>query len=473
MQKIVPVILAGGGGTRLWPRSREEYPKQFLPLISERSLLVETVLRTSEKNAFASPIVICNAQHRFHVADDFARSGITPQAILLEPCARNTAAAAATAALMAMEISGPDTVVALLPADHFITDGAALCEALILSADAAGDRIVTLGIHPTRADTGYGYIEMGPSLHAPKGGHAVARFIEKPDMATAERLAASGQFLWNAGIFVARAGLLIDEITRHAPQVAAAARRALADAKRDLDFIRLDEAAFSSAPSISLDYAVMEKTDRAAVLPVSLQWSDVGNWYALWQADEKDASGNVEHGDILSIDCRNSFIESEVGLVTAIGLENILIVQTRDATLVAPIERSHEVREIVQRLKADSRREAVWHPVVRRPWGSFESLHNGSRHQVKHLVVKPGAAISLQLHHRRAEHWVVVTGQARVTIDDAVHMLGPNQTAHIPLAARHRLENPGTEDLHVIEVQCGDYLGEDDIVRFEDKYNRV
>ena len=472
MSIIVPVILAGGGGTRLWPRSREEYPKQFLPLVSERSLLAETLLRVPPGGGVAEPVVTCGAVHRFHVAAELERARLRPQAILIEPCSRNTAPAVAAAALVASEANGPDAILAIMPADHFIPDGDALREALNAAATVAADRIVALGIRPQRPETGYGYIEIGSAIPG-TAGFEVARFVEKPDGPTAARFLEARTFLWNAGIFVARAGLLIDEMAVHAPDVLAAARKAVKDAKRDPDFTRLDEAGFSAAPSISLDYAVMEKTRRAAVVPLDLEWSDVGSWYALWEADDKDSDGNVAKGDVLAIDCRDSLIHSDAGLVAVLGLEKTLVVQTRDATVVAPLERASEVRHIVQELKKRNRREADTHLMVRRPWGSYESLHNGARHQVKHLILAPGAAISLQLHNRRSEHWVVVKGEARVTIDEAIHLLVPGETAHIPLRARHRLENPGGEELHVIEVQCGDYLGEDDIVRFEDKYRRV
>ena len=469
---IIPVILAGGGGTRLWPCSREEFPKQFLPLISERSLLVETLLRVPADGEVGAPIVTCGVQHRFHVAGELERALVRPQAILIEPSARNTAPAVAAAALLACETNGPDSILAILPADHFVADGNALREALKAVASVAKDYIVTLGVRPQRAEAGYGYIEMGAPIAGTQACQ-VARFVEKPDGATAARFLASGKFLWNAGIFVVRAGLLIDEMAAHAPDVVAAARKAVGEAKRDPDFFRLDDEAFSAAPSISLDYAIMEKTERAAIVPLALEWSDVGSWYALWEAKNKDEDGNVMKGDVLAINCRNSLIHSEAGLVTAFGLEKTLIVQTRDAMLVAPIERSGEIRDLVQELKKRRRREATSHIMVRRPWGSFESLHNGAQHQVKHLVLAPRAAISLQLHNHRSEHWVVVKGRARVTIDDAVQLLDPNETVHIPVRARHRLENPSDEELHVIEVQCGDYLGEDDIVRFEDKYNRL
>jgi mannose-1-phosphate guanylyltransferase/mannose-6-phosphate isomerase len=468
---IVPIILAGGGGTRLWPRSRNEYPKQFLALISEKSLLVETLLRVTAAEGFADPVLSSGMQHRFHVAAELAQAELRSQAIVIEPCARNTAPAIAAAALIAAEANGRDAVAAILPADHFIADSAALRDALEAAAAVAQDRIVTLGIRPRRPETGYGYIEMGTPIDG--RAYDVGRFVEKPDADSATKFLAAGNFLWNAGIFVSRIGLLLDELSVHAPDVFAAAEKAVAAAKRDPDFIRLDEDAFAAAPSISLDYAVMERTRRAAVLPVDLEWSDVGSWYALWEAEQKDGAGNVTYGDVLALECRDSLIHSDDGLVAAFGLENALVVQTSDATLVAPLARSAEARTVVEELKKRRRREADAHLLVRRPWGSYESLHNGARHQVKHLVLSPGAAISLQLHNHRSEHWVVVRGTARVTVDDTVLLLEPNQSAHIPLQARHRLENPGKEDLHVIEVQCGDYLGEDDIVRFEDKYKRV
>ena len=472
MSVIVPLILAGGGGTRLWPRSRDEFPKQFLPLVSERSLLAETLLRVSPGGRFAAPVVTCGVQHQFHVAAELEQAGIQPQAVLIEPSARNTAAAAAAGTLAAQEVHGPDAILAILPADHFIPDGAALRAALEAASTIAADYIVTIGIRPQRAETGYGYIEIGATITGTQASRVV-RFVEKPDAASAARFVSAKIFLWNAGMFVVRAGLLIEELAAHAPEVLAAARGAVKDARRDPDFLRLDEQAFASAPSISIDYAVMEKTKRAAVIPVELEWSDVGSWYALWQADIKDGEGNVTKGDVLALDCRASLIHSEGGLVAAFGLEKMLVVQTGDATLVAPIERSNEIREIVQKLKEQKRRETASHLMVRRPWGSFESLHSGAGHQVKHLILFPGAAISLQYHNHRADHWVVVKGRARITIDDTVRVVEQNESAYIPKTARHRLENAGDDELHVIEVQCGDYLGEDDIVRLEDKYKRV
>jgi mannose-1-phosphate guanylyltransferase/mannose-6-phosphate isomerase len=471
--KIVPTILAGGSGTRLWPRSRTALPKQFLEIATPRSLLVETALRFSGDARFSPPVIAGAAEHGFMMARAFAAAGITPQAIIAEPEKRNTAAAVAVAAHVVRALAGDDAVLCIMPADHIVRDPAALRAALMEAAAAAGEgHIVTIGITPSEPATGYGYIEMAQPLDALPGVRKVARFVEKPGREMAERFLADGDFVWNAGMFVARADTLLAEMAALCPDVAAAAASAVAAAKH-ADIIALDRQSFARSPSISFDYAVMEKTNRAAVVPVDIGWTDVGSWSTLWDVVEKDADGNVLKGDVLAQDCRDSHIESDAGLVAAVGLERMIVVQTRDATLVAPLERAQDVSAVVQALKATERPEIATHTMVHRPWGWYDSLWQAPGYQVKHLMVAPGAAISLQMHHHRAEHWVIQRGQAKVTRDDEVFLLEPGQSTFIPLGAHHRLENPGTEELHVVEVQLGDYLGEDDIVRFEDRYDRV
>ena len=475
METITPVILSGGSGTRLWPLSRETHPKQFQPLVGERSLLQATWARLGGLAGLAAPLVVANEEHRFMVAEQLRQLGAAPAAIVLEPVGRNTAPAIAVAALKAVE-DGADPVLLVLPSDHVIADGEGFRAAVraALPAAAAG-RLVTFGIVPEAAETGYGYIKAGDGL-APGGAgagvRAVERFVEKPDAATARAYGESGDDFWNSGMFRFRAGAFLGELQRHAPAILDAARAALAAARRDADFLRLDRAAFAACPSDSIDYAVMEKTDRAAVLPVSVGWNDVGSWSALWQVADQDSDGNAHHGDVIALDCRNTLAWGGRRLVTLLGLDEVIVVDTDDALLVAAKDKVQQVKDIVARLKAEGRPQASIHRKVYRPWGSYDGVDSGERFQVKRIVVNPGAALSLQMHHHRAEHWIVVSGTARVTCDDQVFMLSENQSTYIPLGSRHRLENPGRVPLELVEVQSGSYLGEDDIVRFEDVYGR-
>ncbi|HXQ41836.1 MAG TPA: mannose-1-phosphate guanylyltransferase/mannose-6-phosphate isomerase [Candidatus Udaeobacter sp.] len=467
---IRPVILSGGSGTRLWPLSRAAYPKQLMPLLSDRSLLQETVERVADPAAFAPPILVCNEEHRFLVAEQLRGLARKVEAILLEPIARNTAPAIAAAALLA----GPEALILVLPSDHYIADKDKFLAAVQTAAKAAAlGKLVAFGVEPTGPETGYGYIRKGAAIAGAPGCHAVAAFVEKPGLAKAERYLASGEYLWNGGMFLFRADRFVEELGRFEPAMIEAVRKAVARAKRDLDFTRLDKESFAAAPSRSIDYALMEKTAEAAVVPVSMGWTDVGSWASLWDVAEKDAAGNAIIGDVIAADVKNSYLRSESRLVAAIGLENIVLVETVDAVMAVSRDRAQDLRLIIDRLQAGDRGERLAHRRVYRPWGSYETVDFDQGFQVKRLIVNPGARLSLQKHARRAEHWVVVRGTARVTRDRDVFDLVANQSAYIPLGATHRLENPGKETLHLIEVQSGDYLGEDDIVRIEDSYGRA
>ena len=467
---LVPVILSGGAGTRLWPLSRELYPKQLLRLVAERTMLQETVARTEGLPGLARPIVVCNENHRFMVAEQLRELGTAPQAIVLEPQGRNTAPAAAIAALLVSGGADADPVLLVLPADHVITDVPAFQAAVAVGRVAAeSGSLVTFGVVPDRAETGYGYIRRDAG---PGPAFSVAKFVEKPDSATARGYVESGEYYWNSGMFMFRASAYLAELGRYAPAMLAACRAALAAAGRDLDFLRLPAQEFASCPSDSIDYAVMEKTDRAVVVPLAAGWSDVGSWAALADALPRDAEGNVTAGDVLTEDSSGCYLHSTSRLVAAVGLRDHVVVETKDAVLVAPRDRVQDVKELVAELKARGRYETSLHREVYRPWGSYDSIDSGDRFQVKRLIVNPGATLSLQLHHHRAEHWVVVTGTAKVTRGDEVFTLSENESTYIPIGARHRIENPGKIPLHIIEVQSGTYLGEDDIVRFEDRYGR-
>jgi len=467
---LVPVILSGGAGTRLWPLSRELYPKQLLRLVAERTMLQETVARTEGLPGLARPIVVCNENHRFMVAEQLRELGTAPQAIVLEPQGRNTAPAAAIAALLVSGGADADPVLLVLPADHVITDVPAFQAVVAVGRVAAeSGSLVTFGVVPDRAETGYGYIRRGAG---PGPAFSVAKFVEKPDSATARGYVESGEYYWNSGMFMFRASAYLAELGRYAPAMLAACRAALAAAGRDLDFLRLPAQEFASCPSDSIDYAVMEKTDRAVVVPLAAGWSDVGSWAALADALPRDAEGNVTAGDVLTEDSSGCYLHSTSRLVAAVGLRDHVVVETKDAVLVAPRDRVQDVKELVAELKARGRYETSLHREVYRPWGSYDSIDSGDRFQVKRLIVNPGATLSLQLHHHRAEHWVVVTGTAKVTRGDEVFTLSENESTYIPIGARHRIENPGKIPLHIIEVQSGTYLGEDDIVRFEDRYGR-
>ncbi|MDR2214654.1 MAG: mannose-1-phosphate guanylyltransferase/mannose-6-phosphate isomerase [Nevskiaceae bacterium] len=469
---LTPVLLSGGAGTRLWPLSRELYPKQLLPLVDNETMLQVTARRADGLDA-APPLVVCNEEHRFLVAEQLRVIGHPPQRILLEPVGRNTAPAIALAALAATA-EGGDPLLLVLPADHAMRNVAAFQAAVNVAARAAQDgALVTFGVVPDKPETGYGYIRRGEALPGESAGaHRIAAFVEKPDAARAAQFVASGEYLWNSGMFLFRASRYLAELQRHAPDILDACRNALNGAKRDLDFTRLDEAAFRACRSESIDYAVMEKTDAAAVVPLDAGWSDVGSWASLHAALPADAAGNVTRGDVVLENCANSYVYAGSRLVAAIGLKDHVVVETKDAVLVAPRDQVQDVKTLVNRIRASGRQEHLLHREVHRPWGSYDSIDAGDRFQVKRLSVKPGASMSLQLHHHRAEHWIVVSGTARITRNDEVFLLEENQSTYIPIGAKHRIENPGKIPLHMIEVQSGAYLGEDDIVRFEDVYGR-
>ncbi|WP_367345033.1 mannose-1-phosphate guanylyltransferase/mannose-6-phosphate isomerase [Stenotrophomonas bentonitica] len=466
MNDILPVILSGGSGTRLWPLSREAYPKQFLALAGEQTMLQATWERVAPI-AGRPPLVVANEEHRFVAAEQLQQLGVQPQAILLEPVGRNTAPAIAVAALEATLEEG-DPVLLVLPSDHVIADEEAFRAAVLSALPAAREgKLVTFGIVPTGPETGYGYIK------ASSGGavRAVDRFVEKPDAETALQYVQSGEYFWNSGMFLFKASRYLAELERLHPEMLAASRNAWQLARRDTDFTRLDKDAFAAVPADSIDYAVMEKTSDAVVVPLDAGWNDVGSWTALRDVSAQDADGNAHHGDVIAIDCRNTYAYGE-RLIALVGLDDVIVVETDDAVMVGRSDRMQEIKQVVAKLKADSRPEATWHRKVYRPWGAYDSIDNGERFQVKRITVKPGGTLSLQMHHHRAEHWVVVSGTAEVTRGDEVILLGENQSTYIPLGVTHRLRNPGKLPLELIEVQSGSYLGEDDIVRFEDTYGR-
>ena len=468
MKSVTPVILSGGSGTRLWPLSREAHPKQFLPVIGEHSLLQATALRLQGLNASA-PIIVANETHRFLVAEQLQQLGIKASALLLEPIGRNTAPAIAAAAYQALA-SDADAVLLVMPSDHAIRDVQGFQAAVALALPVAQQGgLVTFGIVPEAPETGFGYIKAG----AGEGVRAIERFVEKPDADTAIAYVASGDYFWNSGMFLFKASRYLDELAISQPEMVRLAKIAVEKAQTDADFIRLDKDAFSAMPSDSIDYAVMEKTQHGFVLPISVGWSDVGSWQALWQVSEQDGNGNAHHGDVLAVDCQNTLAMGDKRLLALLGLKDIVVVDTDDALLVAHKDRVQEIKDIVSQLKLANRSQAIWHRKVFRPWGNYDSVDAGPRFQVKRIVVKPGAQLSLQMHHHRAEHWIVVSGTAKVTCDDKVFMLAENQSTYIPLGSMHRLENPGNIALELIEVQSGSYLGEDDIVRFDDIYGRT
>jgi mannose-1-phosphate guanylyltransferase/mannose-6-phosphate isomerase len=473
---LTPVILSGGAGTRLWPLSRELYPKQLLALTGERTMLQQTALRLSGLPA-APPVVVCNEAHRFLVAEQLRQLQIDPKAVVLEPVGRNTAPAIALAALAALKLSAAsddeDPELLVLPADHVIKDVAAFQKAIRVALPAVQQgKFVTFGIVPNAPETGYGYIQRGQPDSVDSGVYRIARFVEKPSVERAQQFLASGDHLWNSGMFMFRARRYLEEIERFAPQIARICRSAFEAAKADLDFVRVDAKIFETCPSDSIDYAVMEKTSDAVVVPLDAGWSDVGSWSALHDACETDGHGNVARGDVIAEDSSNCYLYSESRLVAAVGLRDHVVVETKDAVLVAPKNRVQDVKKLVTRLKDAGRYEHSLHREVFRPWGSYDSIENGERFQVKRLKVKPGATLSLQMHHHRAEHWIVVSGTARITRGEEVFLLEENQSTYIPIGVRHRIENPGMIPCHIIEVQSGSYLGEDDIVRFDDRYGR-
>lgn len=475
MHEIVPVILSGGSGTRLWPLSRAMYPKQFISGLNGQptSLLAATLTRLKPEDGYAAPIVVSNNAHRFLVRDQAATIGVTPDSIVLEPEARNTGPAIAVAALLAAK-RNPAAVLAVMPSDHIIDDPSGFAAAVRRAAAVASKgRIVLFGITPTEPHTGYGYIRKGRALAENEGtAFEVDKFFEKPNAETAAAYVAGGSYLWNSGIFVFRADTLLAELTRHNEAILLAARAALEKSTPDLGFLRLDANAFAASPNLSIDYAVLEKTDKAAVLPISIGWSDLGSWSSLWEAAPHDQAGNFIQGDALVEDTHNCYIRSETALISTIGVKDLVIVETPDTVLVADKSRSQDVSRFVKRLKAENRREHEQNLRNHRPWGFFETLNIGTRFQVKLLHVKPGGVLSMQMHHHRSEHWVVVQGTARVTVDGQEKLVRENESVYIVATQWHRLENPGKVPLELIEVQIGTYLGEDDIIRTDDIYNR-
>ena len=493
LSPLVPVILCGGTGTRLWPLSRASYPKQYWPLAgdSEESLLQQTLQRLQGLHQLAPPLLIGNEDHRFIIAEQMRQIGVEPAAILLEPMGRNTAPAVAVAALKATA-RGEDPLLLVLSADHVIRSPGrfrAAIDAGIAAAEAG--RLVTFGIVPTAPETGYGYIEACEPLPAAAGatesgtagsGAAtdaphptpvpIARFVEKPDRASAERFLATGRFTWNSGMFLFRASTILAEMESLCPEVVSFCRSALEHDSADLEFLRLEREAFASCPNVAIDVAVMEKTDRGSVLPLDAGWSDVGSWSALWETSDQDSHGNVLRGRVISKDSHNCYLRSEHRLVVGLGVENLVVVETDDVVLVAHRDRAQDIKGIVGRLESEGASESRAHRRIYRPWGYYDGVVEGDRWQVKKIQVKPGACLSLQMHHHRAEHWIVVKGTAVVEKDGKQELIGENQSTYIPLGARHRLTNPGKIPVELIEVQSGPYLGEDDIVRFEDRYGR-
>lgn len=468
--KVIPVVLSGGSGTRLWPLSRAVLPKQLLPLVTDNTMLQETLTRLSSWADVGDPIVVCGNDHRFLVAEQLRQIDLNPESIVLEPVARNTAPAIAAAAI---SLKDKDVLMLVLPADHVITDVAAF-EAAVRKASVAAEqgKLVTFGIQPTHAETGYGYIQSGNALSGAAGAFEVARFVEKPNAETAQQYVDAGNFYWNSGMFLFKPAVFLSELQQYAPAMLSAVADAVTQSYKDLDFVRLHEASFAGSPSDSIDYAVMEKTKLAAIVPASIGWNDVGSWTALKEVQANDAEGNATRGDVFLKDVKNTLIRAESRFVAAVGVEDLLIVETGDAVLVAHRDRAQDVKSIVDHLKASGRSEHQMHPRVYRPWGWYEGIDIGERFQVKRIMVKPGERLSLQMHHHRAEHWVVVSGSAMITVDDVSRLYTENESTYIPIGSTHRLENPGKLPLHLIEVQSGSYLGEDDIVRYEDTYGR-
>ena len=472
---MIPVVLSGGSGSRLWPLSRAHYPKQFIPLVSEQTMLQETLSRLQGLSAAAlSPLVICNEQHRFMVAEQLREMDLVAKNILLEPVGRNTAPAVALAALAA----APDDILLVLPADHVINDISAFHSAIELAcSEAEKGALVTFGVVPTATETGYGYIQAASTGMSDEStgltAHSIQQFVEKPDLATAQAYVDSGDYYWNSGMFAFKAGRYLEELERYQPEMLNACRAAFDCASVDRDFTRLDKEAFAACPDDSIDYAVMEKTGSAVVIPLDAGWSDIGSWSALWDISEKDGQGNTCKGDVLAVDTHDSYLHTNGRLLATVGIKDLVVVETDDAVLVADKSRVQDVKAVVNQLQAQGRSERESHRKVYRPWGMYDSIAANGRYQTKRIVVNPGARLSLQKHYHRAEHWVVVQGTGLVTRGDEEVMLSVNESIYIPIGMMHRLENPGVIPLEIIEVQTGDYLGEDDIVRFDDQYGRA
>jgi mannose-1-phosphate guanylyltransferase/mannose-6-phosphate isomerase len=465
MSNIVPIVMSGGSGTRMWPKSRQEYPKQFLPLFNETSMLQDTLLRLGGLET-AAPIVVCNEAHRFLVAEQLQQSKLAVNRIVLEPMGRNTAPAIAIAALLA----DPDDVLLVLAADHVITNVGEFHNVVRSGSNSAEEgNLVTFGIVPSAPETGYGYIQStDPSQPA-----SIKRFVEKPDLETAKSYVDSGDYFWNSGMFMFKAGAFLEELKKFQPEVYNQCQLSLEESVTDLDFLRLNSEQFEKCPNISVDYAVMEHTEKGVVLPSDIGWSDVGSWSSLWEVSQKDGEGNRFIGDVVGVNSRNNLVHSDGRLVALVGIEDVVVVDTDDAVLIAKRDQVQDVKSVVSHLRSADRCEHLNHRKVRRPWGSYDSIDQDAGFQVKRITVNPGASLSLQMHHHRAEHWIVVEGTAEVTCDDNVFIVEKNESTYIPLGSTHRLTNPGKIPLKLIEVQSGDYLGEDDIVRFEDNYGRT
>jgi mannose-1-phosphate guanylyltransferase/mannose-6-phosphate isomerase len=476
---VIPVILSGGSGSRLWPLSRALRPKQFLGLTGDQTLFQMTLQRLVGLVDRLEPIVVANDDHRFLAADQCLQMGVTPQALILEPVARNTAPAIAVAALAAQvdtqaSALGHDPVLLVLPSDHVFQDVAAFQAAVRVGERAASaGAMVTFGIVPTGPETGYGYVKANRSASRDSGSFSVEAFVEKPNLAKAKDYLADGGYYWNSGMFMFKASAYLSELATHQPAMLKACQQAFERAKKDLDFVRLDFEALSASPSDSIDYAVMEKTDKAVLVPLDAGWSDVGAWSAVWQVQPQDAEGNGTRGDVLLHQSQDCYVHADHRLVSLVGVTDLVVVETSDAVLVAHKDKAQDVKKVVEDLKARGRSEAELHREVFRPWGAYDSVDTGDRYQVKRITVKPGARLSLQMHHHRAEHWVVVKGTAQITIGDEVKLVSENQSVYIPVGVKHCLENPGKLPIELIEIQSGSYLGEDDIVRFDDKYGRA